>query len=249
MRTAAEGPRVGARRETQAKAGEGIRCVVSDGTRVWVGTFGDGVLCLEKNQWHRLWPKSVTPATRPVGFVPRAAEDTVTSLALDGDSLWIATLAGLRRYRISERSLETVGENLPAFKPIGDVSYMEPWSALETGPVVAKTAGRIWYSPSARLAKGTTSGVYCLAEDRRNWKCAIPDANGRHFAEAGQYVWIATQDGLLRYDPKTNRQARFTTRDGLTSNTIVSVAADDRYIWVGVASGVSRLNRLTFERP
>jgi hypothetical protein len=228
----ADRPRPAVREVAQAKQNEGISCVVSDGKRVWVGTRGEGVFCLEGTRWRRLWPKSADGVERRGYFVPPPSADNVASMALDGDWLWIATAADLRRYRISEAKVEIIDGKDVGFRP---GSY---------GPVVAKAAGRIWFSPPWGR---TGTGIYCLAEDRRDWQCLIADASGQCYAGSGDLVWIGTQDGLLRYDTKTGQQKRFTTHDGLAANSAASVAADERFIWVGTVSGISRLDRAVFQ--
>jgi len=245
-KTAMDGPRVGGRRESQAKMSEGISCLQSDGQRVWVGTLDQGVWCLENNRWRPLWPKSDGKKSY---FVPRAGQDMVASMALDGDSLWIATLAHLSRYRISQRSVKKIDDDLIRFKPLGDVSYIEALGMVYFAPMVAKANQRIWYSPLYGFEKGNPTGIFSLGEDRRNWRCAVPGVHGRCFAGSGNFVWIGTPTGLLRYNTKTDQWTRFTTRDGLMANEVTSVAVDDRSIWVGTTSGISRLDRAVFERP
>ncbi|MHC4176323.1 MAG: hypothetical protein ACYSWU_02385 [Planctomycetota bacterium] len=162
----------------------------------------------------------------------RAAEDTVLSMVLDGDSLWIAMATGLRRYRISRGLVEKINNKEVGLK------------AGVYGPVVAKAAGRIWFSPPWGR---TGAGIYCLGEDREDWKCVVPNTSGQCYTGSANIVWIGTQNGLLRYNTKTDRQKLFTTRDGLAANHVTSVAVDDRFIWVGTVSGISRLDKAAFE--
>jgi len=233
-----------ARRASQSKAGEGVSCVQSDGKRVWVGTFGEGVLCLENNRWRRLWPKSTDAITTGTYWVARAADDTVISMVLDGDSLWIATMAGLRRYRISEDVVEKVDNAALGLKTLTDIHPSEgvTWLA-QMEPVVTKAAGRIWFS-YGRTQKD--AGIYYLQEDKKNWECAIPGTRARSFAGTGDVAWIGTNEGLLRYNTKTGEKKLFTTYDGLVGNYILSVAVDNRFIWVGTWDGISRLDQTLF---
>lgn len=241
---AKSGPRIGARRSGRAKAGEGISCVQSDGDRVWVGTFGEGVFCLEKNRWRRLWPKSASVESDRGYLLPRDPGDIVVSMALDGDSLWIATMAGLCRYRLPEDKIETVERDAVGINELPqDLSSMEPENIVSYGPVVAKAAGRIWFSPHQH---GENEGVYCFREDKKRWECVIPDMNGRCFAESGDTVWIGTREGLLRYDTKSKAMRVFGPRDGLVSEYVQSLAVDHQSVWVGAVWGISRLDRKTF---
>lgn len=164
--------------------------------------------------------------------MPSPAEDTVLSMVLDGDSLWIATAAGLRRLRISRGIVEKINNEHVGFK------------AGPYGPVVAKAAGRIWFSPPWGR---TAAGIYCLGEDRQEWKCVVPNTSGYCYTESGDLVWIGTPEGLLRYNTRTDREKLFTTRDGLVANHVTSVAVDDRFIWVGTTSGISRLDKTALE--
>ena len=115
--------------------------------------------------------------------------------------------------------------------------------------MIGCAAGRIWFSPPTGLTRAKSLGVYCLGEGRRQWICTDRNETGRCFIKSGSLVWIATHDGLLRYDLAAGCKKRFTTRDGLAANRLVSVAADDRYLWIGAHSGVSRLERSVFEAP
>lgn len=239
----ADRPRPGVRRAAQDKWSDGISCVASDGGRVWVGTLGEGVFCLENRRWFRLWPKT-TSARRSGNVVPRAPEDTIASLVLDGDSLWIATMAHLRRWCVSEHSLEKVDNAAVGFRPFEDVSYLEPSGVRELGPALAKAAGSIWFSPPR---SSTEAGIYRFREDGHRWECVIPGTRGSCFAASGNIVWIGTLDGLLRYSAKTGRQKLFTVGDGLAASHITSVALDGHFIWVGTTSGISRLDVAIFQ--
>jgi len=181
-------------------------------------------------------------------FVPRATQDTAASMALDGDSLWIATMAHLCRYRISDGSLDKIDGTLVGFKPVGNISQMDSLTVAALGPIVAKAAGRVWFSPPWGLGT-TVCGIYYLSDDRRTWKCALSDTHGRCFAESGNIVWIGTPKGLLRYDTKTDKSTLLTTRDGLVADDVIAVTVDADSLWVGTSSGISRLDRAVFNRP
>ncbi len=60
-------------------------------------------------------------------------------------------------------------------------------------------------------------------------------------------LWAGTnQSGLQRYDPKTNQFQSFTTREGLPTNRIVSIAADTRgRLWLGTDRGLCRFEPAT----
>ena len=56
-------------------------------------------------------------------------------------------------------------------------------------------------------------------------------------------LWISTQSGLFRFDPRSEESTRYTTRDGLADNNIGCVAPDDDgNLWMGTVQGISRFN-------
>ncbi|MHB9027763.1 MAG: ligand-binding sensor domain-containing protein [Candidatus Latescibacterota bacterium] len=57
----------------------------------------------------------------------------------------------------------------------------------------------------------------------------------------GQYLWYGTDRGLVRRDSETGAERRFTTADGLPSNTVKCAAVSpDGSVWVGTAGGAGR---------
>ncbi|MEL1241411.1 hybrid sensor histidine kinase/response regulator transcription factor [Flavobacterium flavipallidum] len=60
-------------------------------------------------------------------------------------------------------------------------------------------------------------------------------------------LWVGTQEGgLLLFDRKTNDFKRFTTAEGLASNTILRIVEDKKgNLWMSTYNGLSRLNTKT----
>jgi len=237
-RAAYEGPRPGVRQVRQTKAGEGVTCVESDGQRVWVGTLGDGVFCLENSRWRRLWPKAPSPSDHRSNSYPCAKEDTITSMALDGDWLWIATMADLRRYRLSTGVSEEVADEVVAFETpehVG-ISGMYPETLMQYGPMVARAGGRVWFSsPNGQLC--------CLDPQRQTWKVVKADARGTCFAAVKDTLWVGTDKGLLSCRMNTGQWKRWTTADGLSGNHVTGVAVDDHFLWIGTNMGITRVEK------
>ncbi|MBP1530559.1 MAG: helix-turn-helix domain-containing protein [Bacteroidaceae bacterium] len=61
-------------------------------------------------------------------------------------------------------------------------------------------------------------------------------------------ILVATQNGLLRYQESTGKLQRYTTREGLAHNTVLSIT-DDREgrLWMSTMQGLVRLNLQTDE--
>ncbi|MFA9191286.1 two-component regulator propeller domain-containing protein [Flavobacterium sp. FZUC8N2.13] len=62
--------------------------------------------------------------------------------------------------------------------------------------------------------------------------------------DKNKQLWVATQEGgLLLFNRKTNTYKRFTTADGLSSNTILRILEDKKgNLWMSTYNGLSRLN-------
>lgn len=70
-------------------------------------------------------------------------------------------------------------------------------------------------------------------------RCLYEDSQG--------IIWAGTgQGGLNRFDPRTGTFTHYTTREGLPSNSILSITGDaSRNLWVGTNNGLSRFNPAT----
>ncbi|WP_315080912.1 two-component regulator propeller domain-containing protein [uncultured Clostridium sp.] len=64
----------------------------------------------------------------------------------------------------------------------------------------------------------------------------------------GNDIWIATDNGLSKFDKNTKKIKSFTVSDGLSHNKIVSLLIDNKdYLWIGTADGINVLNTKTYE--
>jgi signal transduction histidine kinase/ligand-binding sensor domain-containing protein/CheY-like chemotaxis protein len=118
------------------------------------------------------------------------------------------------------------------------------------------------------------SGGFAMHEDREGnvWFGAFPeglrkvDANGQtrrihltqttaapvdertavysFYEDAEGILWLGTQSGLFRFDPKSEKSIRYTTREGLPENAVMCALPDGLgNIWLSTfQGGISRLN-------
>ena len=71
--------------------------------------------------------------------------------------------------------------------------------------------------------------------------------NIRAIAIEEQYVWCATNGGVIRWNKQDNTHIMLTTDDGLADNSVLSVYVDrDGIKWFGTNSGISTYNESTF---
>ena len=55
-----------------------------------------------------------------------------------------------------------------------------------------------------------------------------------------QSAWIATDEGILKFDRRRNTWRHFTTEDGLLDNTVQTILLDGDYVWLGTPQGATR---------
>ncbi|MBD2703441.1 hybrid sensor histidine kinase/response regulator [Spirosoma sp. BT702] len=113
--------------------------------------------------------------------------------------------------------------------------------------LLVSRSGAIWVATAQglnRLDPATGTFSYYQA-DRVHSSGQLTDNWVRALHEDPQGIlWVGTHHGgLNRFDPRTKRFSYFTTRDGLPSNQVVSIAPDTGGdLWLGTGYGISRFN-------
>ena len=103
----------------------------------------------------------------------------------------------------------------------------------------------------SRLWIGTKDGLSTYEPQSRQWNTYPPPLHisGRinDIVFDGDFVWIATEYGLVYYDGTARESGKLTVKDGLCSDMINTVAIGNRSIWVGTLSGLSQLSKSSFK--
>ena len=70
-----------------------------------------------------------------------------------------------------------------------------------------------------------------------------PRPRPRNHAVAGDFVWLATDGGVIRWDRADRTYVAFTQTDGLLHDTVYAVLHDaEGWLWIGTQGGVSRFD-------
>jgi ligand-binding sensor domain-containing protein len=56
--------------------------------------------------------------------------------------------------------------------------------------------------------------------------------------QGGRYLWMATDDGVVRYDRRQNLFKSYDKRDGLTDERVHALCLDENILWVGIETGI-----------
>ncbi|HTS26826.1 MAG TPA: two-component regulator propeller domain-containing protein [Bryobacteraceae bacterium] len=194
-----------------ALAGMPVRCLfVAPGGTVWAGV-GRALVRLDGERVAESWGPDQLPT-----------KEVITSLAdgLDG-ALWIGTFGdGIFRLRAG------------AFERYGTAEGLSNNSVY---CLLAESHGGLWVGTNA----GGMNFVRPKAIEQIGAPEGLSDSDADAVLEAHDgSLWIATEGGgLNHYDH--GRIRRYTTRDGLTSNVIFSIAESRRTgtIWAGTQEG------------
>ena len=62
-------------------------------------------------------------------------------------------------------------------------------------------------------------------------------------ATDGEYVWIGTENGLLRYNRERDEWKTFDTGSGLRDNWVLDVEVDSNLVWIGTSLGLNLLEK------
>lgn len=201
---------------------------------------------------HELWTEA--------GDLPLS---TVTGIVQNGDGyLWLGTQEGLFRFD-GVRFEAFSPSNTPAMRRKSIAHLIADregtlWLAIHGGGVLRRKAGE-WtaYGPDSGLASesaesllatrdgrvwvGTGRGVSMFVRGRFERRAAFGDANAGPLVEdRNGTLWFGSRQGLYRL--RDGVLVRYTTKDGLPSDNVLS-AHEDRQgrLWIGTRGGLVEL--------
>lgn len=209
------------------------RNVAIDGFNIWFAT-DKGVSRYDRVE------KKWTLYTTEHGLV---AND-VRAVAIDGNHVWFGTNNGISVYNFKDDTWKT---------------YKKQDGLVDNSIFCITIDGKyVWI--------GTAGGLSRYDKEINSWATHEESSGGRRrfalmfaFGEVipirgnppvtaiavdGNYVWIGTYRGVLRYDKDKDSWSKFTRSDGLVSEEITAIAVDTDSVWFGTKeSGVSRYSK------
>ncbi len=209
-------------------------CIFRDSRRnVWLGSYLGGLCRLNET----------TGRCEPVELADEGDFNHATSvycIAEDGrQNLWVA-LNGIGFCRISILTSEQkLFPAMPSGVVYSDLANQLPLSWINTMLISGN-----------RLYFGGYGGFGCLDIENEDFVSVL----GSNRVLAGEVVyalhegvdgkiWIGTANGLLSFDPQTCETVKYTTLNGLPSNSISSIESDaDGNLWISTNSGITCLN-------
>ncbi|HWW59910.1 MAG TPA: two-component regulator propeller domain-containing protein, partial [Thermoanaerobaculia bacterium] len=132
------------------------------------------------------------------------------------DTLWLGTFEGLVHYRNGR---------------FQTIATQTDFGIIKT--IVAARDGSVW----AGTAKGRV--LHVVHDHPEPLTLPLPTSPITALAMTGDALWIGTSRGLFRYDG--GRLDAWTTANGLSSDSIVTLLADKDALLIGTAAGLDRM--------
>jgi hypothetical protein len=232
---------------------------------------GGGVFLRDISGWKylprgALAPQSGTPLPSPNQRILPLDVNTALTLAPMAQALQslILTDPQLRTYQFTAAArapddntlfLGTNGLGLVRFDPTGGEWEPLRFTLLDVGAVALASGPDGVWAASAGARTGGRSGVTWLPEDLSATRPIEPRTGSglgvvaiRRMLAANGALWLATDGGLVRFDPESGRTRRFTLGDGLPSEDVRCLAAAPDGVWVGTMRGLAVITERGVER-
>ena len=152
----------------------------------------------------------------------------IRAIVVDGHNIWIGTAnSGVQRY------IESVNSWVKYTKADGLASDNITWITVYKNEVWFGTydGGVSMYD---KVANSWTTYVKADAPPEDDVKEIALDDSGK--------LWVATSGGLFEYNPESKEWTRYGKKDGLATNFIMTVIADENNVWIGTARGLASYN-------
>ena len=99
------------------------------------------------------------------------------------------------------------------------------------------------------IATDPRDGVWIAQDDKfifqtlDRWSVFSAGATVNKLVVDQTILWIATDDGVIRFDIGSQKSTKLTMDDGLPSQRVSTVAYDDQYVWFGTNKGLVRYRK------
>jgi signal transduction histidine kinase/ligand-binding sensor domain-containing protein len=236
-------------------------CEGSNGA-LWIGTFGDGVTCLESNRMERY--TSGRNGSEAVNFSTDGSKGYVMSVLADRQGrVWIGTLSvgvfwltngtfatpfpinevGFQALAICEDRSDHIwfGNSLGLYRwSLGHLEFFSPPAGspwLEVRTILDDGADGVWVGTRGQGLLDFRDGQW---QSWRQKDGLGSDMVWALFADEQHALWLGTQGGLVRF--KGGQFVRLTVREGLPSDAIYHLMSDGRgWLWGASSKGIFRM--------
>ncbi|MFH1612802.1 MAG: hypothetical protein ABIB46_03610 [bacterium] len=235
---------------------------------IWFGTNkGLRRYCKDKEIWYTY--------TSFEGLV----ENNVQSIAIDNNIIWCGTWGGVSKYDTLNKQWKnfTIADGLPS-NQIWSIDYNEKYVGIGTNgkgfcfydknknefKTFDETNGlkdnyvhcvkfykdKIWLGSQ----KGILSCYNLITKEIINYQSEDNFNIFYNMAICDNKIWLASKNGVYKFDSDKNTWQKFTTKDGLSHDSSYSIVIKKNDIWVGTEKGICKYSQdldiwLKFNNP
>ncbi len=202
-----------------------------DGDTLWIGTrYGLAICDLKKDSIHKV----SDPLVKGI---------YIHSILADSHFVWVGTERGV--YTLDKSKNNWYRFSTPDNILFGQVRSIAKYSDAPTDSSSEGSTPRKTYSGRDEIWFGSDMGILGynpVTNERMAYQSKIdfPEVPVIKLVCDKRYVWVATQNGVLRLDKKLKLWTKYTTEDGLLDDFVQDVVLDGDYIWFGTPQGVTR---------
>jgi ligand-binding sensor domain-containing protein len=195
--------------------------------------YRNSITCIKESPWGELWIGTAAGLGRydkaKDSFTWYDVEDgipgwSILAIEFDGKGMWIGTGNGLcyfdgKKFKPFSGSGQLAPGHISSLKYLGKYNTLFIGSELE---IEALKDGNITTVPIPEIQNTSTLSMHSFQDS---------------------LLLIGTGGaGVVMYNPATRHRKMITTREGLASDFVYFVAADEKqYIWIGTEKGINRV--------
>jgi hypothetical protein len=124
---------------------------------------------------------------------------------------------------------------------------------MKRAAFVAAAVALLYAAPlrarTPEIAVDPVNGIWIAQDDKfifqtiDRWTVFSAGATVNKLVVDQNILWIATDDGVIRFETGSQRSTKLTMDDGLPSQRVSTVAFDDQYVWFGTNKGLVRYRK------
>lgn len=206
-----------------------IIAIAVDDRYVWCGTNGSGLYGYDKQDG------SWSPYTTENSGL---TDNYVSSLAIDGDYLWVGHMSWSGDLKVSRYHKPTdtwqqytIAEDSMDFQEISSI-------AVDDDSVWIGSSGEMEHDLHRYNKKDESWTTYTTENS------GLVSNNVTSIAVEGDYVWIGTDKGVSRYNKQDDFWITYNTENSeLISDNVTYITVDSNSVWIGTREGVSRYQK------
>lgn len=205
-------------------------CYDKHGT-LWVGTYGEGVLYLEKNS--KTFKKLHTPFSKGL---------QAFALLATNKGLWVSSYnAGVYFYNFTTKTFTRYRNNPVDINTISDNHIRQ---------IVEDKEGNLWFATQLGLnllKKGSDQFIHFFHQPNNPQSISSNYIYSIHVDDKG-FLWIGTNGlGIDKFDTKTHTVEHFLNTEELSVYDIFSIVEENNKLWLAHSNGLLEFNIKTLE--